>query len=93
MESERSTALALGINEKTVHKWCKQDEYIEYEHSLCRERFKDAQKIALETMVKAAEKGNIKAAQYFLDNTGYVLPTEQNVNLTGNMEINITDKE
>lgn len=89
--TQQQLADDLGFDVKTVVKWVNNEEFLDYEHELCMKIFKGAQGIALKTMMDAVKKGNVKAAQYLLDNTGYKLPDEQNINLTGDMEINITD--
>lgn len=89
--TNRQLADDLGLNIKTVQRWVKDDNFLSLEHDLCMIKFKSAQGVALKTMIEAAKKGNVKAAQYLLDNTGYKLPDEQNINLNGDMEISITD--
>lgn len=89
LKTQKELAADLGFNPKTVAKWCQDENFLDYEHELCLKIFKDAQGIALKTMIEAAKKGNTKAAQYLLDNTGFKLPDEQNINLSGDMEINI----
>lgn len=93
LKSQRELAADLGFNPKTVAKWCQDENFLKYEHELCMLIFQGAQGIALNTMIEAAKKGNVKASQWLLENTsGYKLPDEQNINLTGDMEINITDE-
>ena len=89
LKSQRELAADLGFNLKMVTRWCQDKNFLEYEHELCMLIFQGAQGIALNTMIEAAKKGNTKAAQYLLDNTGFKLPDEQNINLSGDMEINI----
>ena len=90
--TNKQLAEALGLNIKTVQHWVKDENFLNLEHDLCMIKFKSAQGIALKTMIDAAKKGNTRAAQYLLDNTGFKLPEEQNINLTGDMEINIYDE-
>ena len=91
LKSQKELAADLGFDPKTVAKWCQDEHFLEYEHELCMVKFKSAQGIALETMINAAKKGNTKAAQYLLDNTGFKLPDEQNVNLDAEISIDYGD--
>lgn len=91
LKTQRELAADLGFNLKTVTKWCQDENFLEYEHELCMKIFKGAQGMALKTMMDAAKKGNVKAAQYLLDNTGYKLPEEQNVNLDAEINIDYGD--
>ena len=90
--SDLQVSRDIGIDPKTIYKWKKRPEYQEYEHELCLQRFKEAQRIAVKKACELAEKGNTKMIEYLLTNNGFKLPDEQNVNLTGDMEINIADE-
>lgn len=81
----------LRVDPKTIYRWLRVPEYQDYEHELCVKRFKEAQRIAVKKAIELAEKGNTKMIEYLLTNNGFKLPNEQNINLTGDMEINITD--
>lgn len=89
--TNKQLAEALGLNIKTVQHWVKDENFLNLEHDLCMIKFKSAQGIALKTMIDAAKKGNTKAAQYLLDNTGFKLPEEQNVNLDAEINIDYGD--
>ncbi len=89
--SDLQVSRDIGIDPKTIYKWKKKPEFQEYEHELCLIRFKEAQRIAVRKAYELAEKGNAKMIEYLLTNNGFKLPDEQNINLTGDMEINITD--
>ena len=89
--SNEQVSRDLHVDPKTIYKWVRIPEFQEYEHELCMTRFKEAQRVAVEKAVELANKGNTKMIEYLLTNNGFKLPDEQNVNLSGDMEINITD--
>lgn len=89
--TQQQLADDLGFDVKTVVKWVNKEEFLDYEHELCMKIFKGAQGMALKTMMDAAKKGNVKAAQYLLDNTGYKMPDEQNINLDADIKIDYGD--
>ena len=61
----------IGIDPTTIYRWKKSEEFNEYLHSLCKERFKDMEKLAMQKLKEHIEKGNWKATQYVLDGLGY----------------------
>lgn len=91
LKTQRELAADLGFNPKTVAKWCQDENFLEYEHELCMKIFKDAQGMALKTMMDAAKKGNVKAAQYLLDNTGFALPTKQEITTDNTIKIDVVE--
>lgn len=61
----------LGINNKTVGKWRKLEEFdIELKKKL-QEQWKDAERLAQETMISLCREGDFKASKYILDSLGY----------------------
>lgn len=91
--TDLQVARDIGIDPKTIYKWKKRPDFQAYEHELCLLRFKEAQRIAVKKATELAEKGNAKMIEYLLTNNGFKLPDEQNINLTGDMEISITDDQ
>lgn len=77
----------VGINPATIYKWKKNDEFNEYLHTLCQERFKDMEKLAMQKLREHVERGNWKATQYVLDGLGY--KPEEKVDIK-NSAINIS---
>ncbi len=61
----------IGINPATIYSWKKNKEFTDYVHTLCQERFKDIEKLAIQKLKEQVAKGNWKAIQYVLDSLGY----------------------
>lgn len=89
--TNKQLAEELGLNIKTVQHWVKDENFLNLEHDLCMIKFKGAQGIALKTMMDAAKKGNVKAAQYLLDNTGFALPTKQEITTDNTIKIDVVE--
>lgn len=64
-------AETLNINPATLWRWRKTEEFQDYTHKLCMERFKDIEKLAIRKLQENVRKGNQKAIQYTLDYQGY----------------------
>jgi DNA-binding XRE family transcriptional regulator len=84
--SNEQYAEHIGINPKTLYAWKKNEEFCDYIHQLCREKFKNMEKLALNKLQKEVEKGNMKAVLYVLDGVGYkateqVEVTEKTINI------------
>lgn len=80
-------AKRIGIDPKTLYKWKKTEEFKEYTEELLKEKWKDSERIAMQTVVSRAKNGDLKAAQYILDSLGYGAPikhegAEMNINVT-----------
>lgn len=67
----KDVAAELGVDRKTIWKWRQREDYKEYEHSLCHERFLDLEKLAIQKLKENASKGNQRAIEYLLNYTGY----------------------
>ncbi len=64
-------AKELGVDMSTLWRWRKRDDYKEYEHQLCHERFLDLEKLAIKKLKENANKNNQRAIEYLLDYIGY----------------------
>lgn len=85
-------AESVGVDVNTYYRWKKNPEFTEYIHTLCEERFKDMEKLAMQKLREHIEKGNWKATQYVLDGLGY--KPEEQLNITnGDISISITGDE
>ena len=71
MESDVQIAKKLGINNKTVGVWRKKPEFQEELSKRLAEKWKDAERAAMETMLALNKKGEFKASQYILNSLGY----------------------
>lgn len=61
----------LGINNKTVGKWRKLDEFDKELKKRLQEQWQDAERLAQETMISLCREGDFKASKYILDSLGY----------------------
>lgn len=61
----------LGVHRVTLWKWRQREDYKEYEHKLCHDRFMDLEKLAIQKLKENTTKGNQKAIEYLLDYCGY----------------------
>ena len=69
----------IGINPKTLYQWKKDEEFNDYIHDLCREKFKSMERLALQKLKENVKKGNQKAIEYILDGNGYKAAQELDV--------------
>ena len=67
MMSDVKLAELLGINNKTVGVYKKKPEFQEELNKRLREKWKESERIAQETMIKLAKAGDFKASKYILD--------------------------
>ena len=81
-------AAEVGINPKTLYKWKKTVEFNEYITELCREKFNDMERLAMDKLRASLNKGDWKAIEYVLNGLGY--KPEDKIDIKGNGEINIT---
>ncbi len=85
--SNEKYAERIGVDPSTIYRWKKNDEFNDYVHTLCQERFKDMEKLAMTKLREHIEKGNWKATQYVLDYMGY--KPEETIDIK-NGDINIS---
>lgn len=64
----------IGVTSTTMSRWKKKQEYWDELHKACREKFKAAETIAIEGLIKNAENGNVQAQKYLLDYMDYKAP-------------------
>lgn len=82
----------LGIDPTTMYRWRKNEEFQEYVHSLCKERFKDMEKLAIEKLREHVKNNNWKATEYVLNGLGYK-PKEEIGITTKDINLNIISEE
>jgi transposase-like protein len=80
-------AKELGVNDSTLWRWRRMDEFKEYEHELCMERFKDLEKLAIYKLKENARNNNQKAIEYILDYVGYKAEDKSSVQMDAKIEI------
>ncbi len=79
----------VGIDPKTLYKWKKTDEFQDYLHECCQDKFKDLEKLALDKLRDNIGKGNQKAIEYALDYLGYKADTKITADLNSDITITI----
>lgn len=75
MMSDVKLAQLLGLNNKTVGKWRKEEEFQEEMKKRLNEQWKAAESLAQRKMIELAADGNFNANKYILDSLGYA-PTQ-----------------
>lgn len=80
----------LEINPLTLYRWRQREDFKEYMHNLCMERFKELEKIAVQKLYENVMNNNQKAIEYTLDYIGYKATNKIEADVTGNTSINIT---
>ena len=64
-------AQECGVHRETLRRWKHDEEFATELDRAIKQRWKDAESLAVTTMINAAAEGNIQAAKYMLDNLGY----------------------
>lgn len=85
--SNAQYAERIKVSEKTVYVYKRKPEFQEYLSALCKERFKDMEKLAVKKLGEQIKNNNWKAIQYVLDNTGYKMPEQQEVQMDAKIEV------
>lgn len=91
MISDVQVAKQIGINNKTVGVWKKKPEFQEELKQRLAEQWKDAERLAQDTMLSLAREGDFKASKYILDSLGYA--PAQKIEADIKSDINITIEE
>lgn len=76
MMSDVKLAEEMGINRNTIRIWKKQPEFKEELDKRLKEKWKDSERMAMESMQKLASEGHFNASKYILDSLGYA-PTQK----------------
>lgn len=80
-----------GIPRRTYYNWKEKGEFQAELDKRIREKWKDSERLATETMINLCAKGDYAAAKYILDNLGYK-PVDK-VQADIHTDINITIEE
>ena len=64
-------AKQIGINRNTVREWKRREDFQEELKARLAEKWKDSERMAMETMQTLARSGDFKASKYILDSIGY----------------------
>lgn len=84
-------AQQLGINNKTVGVWRKLPEFQEELKKRLADKWKDAERTAMETMLSLVREGDFKAAKYVLDSQGYAPTQKIEADIHNDIVINLED--
>lgn len=89
---ETVCAKECGVPNSTYFSWKQKEEFMKALDKAIKERWKDAQRMAVASMIAQAESGSFNATKYILDNLGYLPNTkiELEGSLHNEIEINIT---
>ena len=82
-------AKEVGIDPNTLYKWKKTDEFQAYMSELCKDKFKDLEKLAIDKLKDNINKGNQKAIEYALDYLGYKATQKVEAELSNDINISI----
>ena len=88
MSQERLAEL-MGLNNKTVGKWRKQEDFQEELKKRLAEQWKSAETLAQKKMIELAADGNFHANKYILDSLGYAPATKVEAELKNDIVINV----
>lgn len=91
MLSDVKLAELLSLNNKTVGKWRKQDEFQEELKKRLEEQWKDAERLAQKKMIELANDGCFQANKYILDSLGYAPAQKIEADLKTDIVINIEE--
>ena len=81
----------MGVSRNTIMKWKEIPEFQEEYKRRLREKWEDAELMAIEMMQNLARKGEFKANKYILDSLGYA--PAQKIEADVKTDINITVEE
>lgn len=81
----------MGVSRNTIMKWKEIPEFQEEYKRRLREKWEDAELMAMEMMQNLARKGDFKANKYILDSLGYA--PAQKIEADVKTDINITVEE
>jgi uncharacterized protein YjcR len=83
-------AAACGISRDCLHTWrTENEEFKEALSKACKERWRAAETIAVNAMIKLANEGNVQAAKYLCDSLGYKPVEKIEATISNDIVINI----
>lgn len=91
---ETHCARECGVPNSTYFEWKKNDPYFTEElDRRIKERWKDSERLAVDTMIGLMKEGSFNATKYVLDNLGYKPTDKVEVQGSSTIKINIGDGE
>lgn len=91
MTSDVQLAKLLNLNNKTVGKWRKEQEFQDELKKRLAEQWQSAESLAQKKMIELAADGNFNANKYILDSLGYAPAQRIEAELHTDIEINIEE--
>lgn len=82
----------VGVHRDTLHRW--RNETPEFQEALdkaIKQRWKNAESMAVNTMIALAQEGNIQAVKYMLDNLGYKAPDKVEAKVDARAQVVFVD--
>lgn len=83
----------VGINRNTVTQWRRNPEIMAEVERRLKEKWKDSERMAMDTMLNLAKKGDFKASKYILDSLGYAPVQKIEADISTDITITIDEGE
>ena len=80
-----------GVNRNTITKWKRNEEFMAAYNARLKEVWRDAEGIAMKSMIKLAEEGNFQASKYILDSQGYAPAQKIEADINTDIIINVEE--
>lgn len=81
----------LGISEKAFWEWRKKKEFMDYYHSLCENRFKELEAIAVAKLEENINSNCQKAIEYVLNYQGFAAPQKIDATVSTEIVVNVDE--
>lgn len=89
--SDVKLGVLLNLNNKTVGKWRKEEEFQAELKARLQQQWKDAERLAQKKMIELANDGNFQANKYILDSLGYAPAQKIEADINSDIVINIEE--
>ena len=89
--SDVKLGVLLNLNNKTVGKWRKEEEFQAELKARLQQQWKDAERLAQKKMIELANDGNFQANKYILDSLGYAPAQRIEADINSDIVINIDE--
>ena len=89
--SYEKLAELVGCNRNTITEWRRNEIFMNAYHERLREVWKDAEGIAVNTMINLAKEGDFKASKYILDSQGYAPAQKVEAKVDATAQVVIVD--
>ena len=91
MTPDTTLAKELCINRNTVREWKNKPEFQEELKKRLAEKWRDSERMAMQTMQTLAQGGDFKASKYILDSLGYAPVQKIEADISQDIVINIEE--